>query len=149
MNITVEQYRSRIGSFLPRNSFSSPTSKVVSPRTRTHPFQVPWFLVLVLAAAAASSLILVLQQNPDVLHKYNGQAYNNLDPRSRSRGTDSEHTDSFHMVQGFNTLASSAISMISNFQSRYTHGNRKAKGIGILYDKVSLNQSCSYVASSV
>ena len=132
MNITLEQYRSRIGNFLP-SSFSSPT-KIVSPRTRTHPFQVPWFIVLVLAAAAASSLILVLQQNPHVIHKYNGPAYNNPPyPCNRNRGTDSELADSLHMIQGFNTLASSAISMISNFQSRYTHGNRKAKGIGICH----------------
>ena len=144
MGITIQQYRSRIGRFLPKNSSSN--NECLESRN-IHP--VPyisgvWYMIVALAVFTPFTLAL---QQYQLLH-HNDQTYSHpiyptedystsihqlYNNNNYSGGTTSGVVFSFLMNQGVNMLASTSFSMITNFNSRYLYGNRRANGIKICH----------------
>ena len=138
MGITIQQYRCRIGRFLPKKHFTSSTiiSKddiQASPKLNLQQLLLLLFAILLpftIAFFQPSSLIHPKQS-------YNHPLYPTIQPEDYCNqynlpgNATSDLSLIFIMKYGINIYTASLFSMITNFQSRYLNGNRKSPGIKI------------------
>ena len=144
MGITIQAYRCRIGNFLPnkctilqKNNYNNSTT-----RNENYPTDFNIIAFLLLTSVLLSSFLFPLGYQ--ALLQSNNQSYSHpLYPTPNfsislhqcsswdawSGKTSSDIACNFLISYGINTLAASSFKMITNFQSRYLHGNRRAGGI--------------------
>ena len=146
MDVSIQQWRSRIGRFLPKYSYIySREDQNRIPLNKENPtIKLPRSLVYL---AIFLPLILAILYLPLGFAHHPEQSYNH--PLYPDLGLDTKQlykfnnncsgkisTDiafSFIISYGINTLASTSFNMVTNFQSRYLHGNRRANGIKICH----------------
>ena len=137
MGISIQQYRIRIGRFLPRNSSSrSNMYSEWDSDSSTSSFSV----LSLISLSIIITIILALLQFPAAVYHLE-QSYNHptyptnylqLSPLNNSSGKVSTDLSSKFLISyGINILATSSFSMLTNFYSRYLNGNRKNAGIKI------------------
>ena len=151
MDVSIQQYRSRIGRFLPKHCnssiriFNSFKNEENQPRVKIS-FTITAFLTI----AIMTPFLIAVIQNPGVHHKNHCYSHPLYPSAYLQKPTDSCHgrttTDlhsRFIISYGLNVLASSSFAMVTNFQSRYLYGNRRTgikisawnKGGGFLQNK--------------
>ena len=145
MGISIEQYRGRIGRFLPRNRCNRVNIKYSEVYEDLPSPSLPALWYLIVALSIFTPFLLALQQIPFIYHQaqtYSHPLYPQEDFTSSlsqvynpsincSGDTAPGISFSFIISCGINTLATSAFSMVTNFHSRYLYGNRRANGIKI------------------
>ena len=137
MGVTIQQYRSRIGRFLPKHSNKSTTN--INNKNEDQPTDkliLETFLLLILAIF--TSFLLALLQFPAVNH--HEQSYSHPTPLATT-ATSLQTSYSGHVTtnlstiiilkSGINIFAASSFSMVTNFNSRYCYGNKRGSGIKI------------------
>ena len=144
MGISIEQYRSRIGRFLPRHC----NSRIVwNDRSRKEEYPsilIPRCLYYVIVLAILFPIILATQQL-SIIHK--NQSYShplfpkqdlqiftrpNIYCKNTTIGTATTDLHSRFLISYMmNMFVMSSFTMVTNFQSRYTHGNKRGQGIKI------------------
>ena len=133
MGITIQQYRSRIGRFLPkhiRNSRFPQTSLVKDEDSPQIQLQFSWFCITCIAIF--SPFILALQQHPKLQHtqqSYSHPLYPTADLQiGITSGTVTTDLHSrFILSYMINIFAASSFSMVTNYQSRYTYEDKESK----------------------
>jgi hypothetical protein len=141
MGISIQQYRSRIGRFLPKHSYSKIDQNTILTSEDFPAISIPrcWLFI-----AISVPFILALLQFPTIHHP--NQSYShpmyptnqslyqlNTNCDNRSGKTTTDIASMFILSYGINALTASSYSMITNFQSRYLHGNRRGNGIKICH----------------
>ena len=143
MGISIEAYRSRIGSFLP--SFRQPTEKYKTRKYdyENYPTNFPrsrktYLLILLLIFTPLLLSIVATDPIRSKAQSYTHPLYPALPvrgdlllPNTRSGGTSGAMVETYLLQYGIQIWAASTYSMISNFQSKYSNGNRKSAGIKI------------------
>ena len=146
MGTTIQEYRSRIGNFMPFRK--KPTKNSKSKSHETDPTNDPslrtyLFSLFILLAMVALTIVFTYPVNnsshnyshplyPDMSEHQELLLYRNTDVRPGNTPGRGAGVYSLQWgLLGVQTWASSAYNMISNFQSRYTNGNRSAAGIRI------------------
>ena len=146
MGVSNQIYRSRIGSFLPKSCKFSTISNIENKKkepTNLVKLRILLPIILFVLTPILSTLVagtcapistaqsythpLYPELPTTFLQPGNFCKYSNL----RSCNITTDIVGTFILQCGVNTVAASIFSMISNFQSRYTNGNRKANGIKI------------------
>ena len=147
MGISLEAYRSSIGRFIPTKHLKIYKKQDFYYETENYPTDLSrirkyLFLLFILLAPV---MLAIVTMSP--MHS-SSQAYSHpLYPDSCSAGYSHTQLSSYlstrsgnvttdmaatYVLQyGVNTLSASAFSMITNFKSRYTNGNRRNSGIKI------------------
>ena len=131
MGISIQQYRSRIGRFLPKHSYSKIDRNTTLSSEDYPAISVPkcWLFI-----AISIPFILALLQFPTIQHPNQSyshplyptnqnvclyQLYTNSD--NWSGKTTADLASKFILRYGIHALAASSYNMITNFQSRYLH----------------------------
>ena len=138
MDISLQQYRSRIGRFLPKYCNNKLVQEYLEKNEDYPTIKLSSRSCCLLFIAILFPVFLALQQFPTFNHpiqSYSHPSYPttdlqiNLNYRKSSVTTDihSKYILSFMI----NMFASSSFSMVTNFQAKYTNGNRKSHGIKI------------------
>ena len=138
MGVSIQQYRSRIGRFVPRlnsSRISSNNSTIYRQSQLTLPGVWYYFLMVMMIP-----VILSLQLYPAIIHPYYPTASPTDDApstslyKNHSVGTaTSDLSSRFILSYMINIFASSTFSMVTNSQSKYKNGNRKNQGIKIAH----------------
>ena len=139
MGTTIQEYRSRIGNFMPFRK--KPTKNSKSKSHETDPTNDPslrsyLFSLFILLAMVALTIVFTYPVN-NSSHNYSHPLYPDMSEHQELllyRNTPGRGAGVYSLqwgLLGVQTWASSAYNMISNFQSRYTNGNRSAAGIRI------------------
>ena len=120
MDINIQQYRARIGSFLPfRNSLSKSSYNESNKPTDNQSSNLTYSLVLAVFIFFFSLYFTNLQHS----------SYSKAS--STPLVTTSPALMESDVILGIDILSHFLFTMVTNFQSRYTNGNRKGKGIKI------------------
>ena len=136
MDISIQQYRSRIGRFLPQ-TYSTSYSLAKNEDQPTNFLRIRTYLstkLLILAPVLFSIVVLTpihssaqTYSHPlyPALPGYSNLLQNTYKSTNTRSGTTTTAIAAIYLLQyTINTLASSTFSMISNFESRYKNGNR-------------------------
>ena len=136
MDITVQQYRSRIGRFLPKHTSRRIFQKISFKSENCPQICFPFTRFFLLCSLLLIPFILFLQQFPTINHS--NQSYKHpLYPTDDlllvlSTGTATTDLHSrFILSYLANIFAASSFSMVTNYHSKYKNGNRKSQGIKI------------------
>ena len=141
MGISIQQYRSRIGRFLPKHSYSRIDQNTILTSEDYPAISIPrcWLFI-----AISIPFILALLQCP-IIHHPNQSYSHPMYPSNQSLYQLNTNSDNwsgkittdiasmFILSYGINALTASSYSMITNFRSRYLHGNRRGNGIKICH----------------
>ena len=128
MGIELNQYRASIGSFNSISSNHSPGQERNNPTERKLSYKIiPLILVVFIPIIIGSYAAF---NNCD---EYQYKTETNLQEADLSGLVTADYSTSFLIQNFLNVLAASSFSMISNFQSRYTNGNRRTQGIKICH----------------
>ena len=137
MGITIQQYRSRIGRFLPKHcNINSNTSHSQTKNSEQPTVNLTFRTVSLLSMVILTPFILALFQLPTVQHpeqSYSHPLYPtaNLQIQTCTGTVTTDFQSGFFISYGINILAKSSFSMVTNFHSRYLYGNRQNAGIKI------------------
>ena len=154
MGTTIQAYRCRIGTFVPKDGHLKQKNayKYSTTRNKIHPTNFPTNFptnltiknCVLLIAVILLPLLFPPQLKPNLQRKsyYSHPLYPTPDQsislhhylyssETWSGSTTADIACNFIISYSINTLAASTFSMISNFQSRYLHGNRRSGGIKI------------------
>ena len=137
MGITIQQYRCRIGSFLPKNISFRSSNKLCRNEDSPTDFcgmRRNIFMILLLAGLTILFVVSPIQSstqsyshplNPALpgCSNFLQNIYQSTNPRP---GSITREIAATYLIQyGMNTLAATSFRMVTNFQSRYVNGNRK------------------------
>ena len=147
MGVSIQEYRSRIGNFLPfrikpsKNNksdyFNHETNPTNHPRIRLYLFILfTTSLILPALVASASTIVSIHSSShsctyPALSTHQDQELLMDKNTDARPGNTPGGRTEVYTLQSGAQTWGSYAYNTISNFQSRYTNGNRKSAGIRI------------------
>ena len=131
MGIEINQYRASIGAF---NSTTRNISKIKQnsnqPTINQLNYKLFYTSLIIIIPIFICSLVALYQCDE---HQYSQVTNPNLQSNKYSGGVSLDLSTSFIVQYTLNTLAASSFSMISNFQSKYSNGNRKNQGVKICH----------------
>ena len=145
MGVTIQEYRCRIGRFLPKNSNINSTN-ILTNKNNDSSIKLSLQCLLLLALAILSPFATAFLQIPTLNHPM--QTYHHpifpsvqgiytpvssiASLQALSPGfTTPDYSAILILKYGINMYVMSLFSMVTNFQSRYSNGNRKNIGIKI------------------
>ena len=143
MGITIQQYRCRIGSFLPKNiSFRSSNNLCRNEDSPTDSCGMGRNIFMILLLLAGLTILFVVSPIQSSTQSYSHPLYsappgfsnflqNNYQSTNPRPGSITREIAATYIIQyGMNTLAATSFRMVTNFQSRYVNGNRKKPNHG-------------------
>ena len=142
MEVTIQQYRSRIGRFLPKHGHD----RIIGNTSRNYEdyptITIPGIWYYILAFAIFTPVMISINQYVNIQRQE--QSYNHPFYPAEIKETSTESIYSpgtvstdlhsrFLLSYMINIFAASKFSMVTNYQSKYTNGNRKNQGIKIAH----------------
>ena len=131
MGVTIQEYRCRIGRFLPKLRKSISTNNLSKNNNDSTTVKLSLQQTLLLVLAILTPFMIALLQFPSMNHP--NQSYSHpIFPTSQDLYTPAENI-SLKTINSTIINQASNYSELSNFYARYTNGNRQARGMKIAH----------------